>query len=118
MPNGMRSRRQLGKEENGNEKEMAQRIHNVSLVDLNEQAFEIFAFRKIQGNRVVSGTGQTADNACRTAGIMRRIGDDFLEQFQPDAPGAGVSHQHSTRLEQAETEQIDVFVSPRRTFCM
>ena len=36
MPDGMRPRRQLGEEENGNEKEMAQRIHSVSLVDLNE----------------------------------------------------------------------------------
>ena len=36
MPDGMRPRRQLGEEENGNEKEMAQRIHSESLVDLNE----------------------------------------------------------------------------------
>ncbi len=56
MPNGMRPRRQLGEEENGNEKEMAQRIHGNSLVDLNEQAFEIFAFREIQGNRMIGGT--------------------------------------------------------------
>jgi hypothetical protein len=37
--NRMRSHRQLGEEENGNEKEMAQGIHSVILVDLNEQAF-------------------------------------------------------------------------------
>jgi hypothetical protein len=36
MPDGMRPRRQLGEEENGNEKEMAQGIHSESLVDLNE----------------------------------------------------------------------------------
>jgi hypothetical protein len=36
MPDGMRPRRQLGEEENGNEKEMAQRIHSVSLIDLNK----------------------------------------------------------------------------------
>ena len=36
MPDGMHPRRQLGEEENGNEKEMAQRIHSVGLVDLNE----------------------------------------------------------------------------------
>jgi hypothetical protein len=36
MPDGMHPRRQLGEEENGNEKEMAQRIHSESLVDLNE----------------------------------------------------------------------------------
>jgi hypothetical protein len=79
MPNGMRPRRQLGEEENGNEKEMAQGIHSDSLVDLNEQAFEIFAFREIQGNRVIGGTGQTADDTCLTPSIMRRISDDFLE---------------------------------------
>lgn len=36
MPDSMRPRRQLGEEENGNEKEMTQRIHNLSLVHLNE----------------------------------------------------------------------------------
>jgi hypothetical protein len=36
MPDGMCPRRQLGEEEYGNEKEMAQRIHSVSLVDLDE----------------------------------------------------------------------------------
>ena len=39
MPNGMRPRRQLGEEENGNEKEMAQGIHSGVLVNLDEQAF-------------------------------------------------------------------------------
>ena len=32
MPDGMRPRRQLGEAENGNEKEMAQRIHGASLI--------------------------------------------------------------------------------------
>lgn len=36
MVDRMRSRRQLGEEENSNKKEMAQRIHRVSLIDLNE----------------------------------------------------------------------------------
>jgi hypothetical protein len=36
MPDGMRPRCQLGEEENGNEKEVAQRIHSESLIDLNE----------------------------------------------------------------------------------
>lgn len=36
MPDGMRPRRQLGKEEDGNEKEVAQRIHRLSLVGLND----------------------------------------------------------------------------------
>lgn len=36
MPDGMRPRRQLGEEENGDEQQMAQRIHEGSLVDLDE----------------------------------------------------------------------------------
>ena len=34
VPNGMRPCRQLGEEENGNEKEMAQRIHGLSLTQI------------------------------------------------------------------------------------
>ncbi len=36
MPDSMRPRRQLGEEENGNEKKMAQRIHEPSLAGLDD----------------------------------------------------------------------------------
>lgn len=36
MPDGMRPRRQLGEEEDGNEKKMAQRIHEPSLVGFDD----------------------------------------------------------------------------------
>ncbi len=97
MPDGMSPRRQLGEAEDNNEKEVAQRIHNVSLIDLDEQAFEIFAFRKVQGYRMIGGPGQPPDDARRAAGIMRGAGDDLLEQFQPDAAGTGIGHQQTAR---------------------
>ena len=39
VPDGMRPRRQLGEEENGNEQEVAQRIHAVTLVLLCQIGF-------------------------------------------------------------------------------
>jgi hypothetical protein len=36
MPDGMRPRRQLGEQKDSNEKQVAQRIHGNSLVDLDE----------------------------------------------------------------------------------
>ena len=118
MLNGMGPRRQLGEEENGDKKEMTQGIHGLSLVDLNEQTFEIFAFREVQGDRVIRCPGQTTDDARFTTRIMGRIGDDFLEQLEPDAAGARVSHQQATRLEQAETKQVDILVGTRRALGM
>jgi hypothetical protein len=93
MPDGMHPRRQLGEEENGNEKEMAQRIHSVSLIDLNEQAFEIFTFGEVQGDRMIGRTSQAPDNTCLTTGIHRCPGDDLLEQLQPNTARTGIGHQ-------------------------
>ena len=88
MLDGMRPRRQLGKEENGNEKEMTQRIHGNSLVDLDEQTFEVFAFGKRQSHRVVGRCHQARLDADFGFGIDRGAGDDFLEQFRADAARA------------------------------
>ena len=88
MPDRMHSHRQLSEEEYGNEKELAQRIHDVILmsafgsmvlIDLDEQTFEIFTFGKVQGDRMVGGACKSADNARRAAGIHRRPGNDLLE---------------------------------------
>lgn len=84
MLDGMRPRRQLGEAEDNNEKEMAQRIHEGSLIDLDEQAFEIFAFRKVQRDRVVGRTGQTAHDACLASSVVGSAGNDLLEQLEPD----------------------------------
>ena len=113
VPDGMRPCRQLGKEENGNEQEVAQRIHEMILVDLDEQALEIFAFREIQGHRMIGRPGQATHDARLAPGIVRGAGDDLLEQFQPDAAGTGVGHQQAAWLEQAEAEQVDVLVGAR-----
>ncbi len=83
---------------------------NGRLIDLDEQALEIFAFRKIQGYRVIGRAGQATDNARLAPGIQRSPGDDLLEQLQPDATRTGVGHQQAARLEQAKTEQVDVLV--------
>ena len=72
MLDSMRPRRQLGEEKDGNEKEMAQGIHKNSLVDLNEQAFEILTFGKVQCHRMIGRTGQATHNARITSGIDRR----------------------------------------------
>ena len=50
---GMRPARQLGEQEDNNEQEMAQGIHGICLIGLDEQAFEVFTFRKVQRHRVV-----------------------------------------------------------------
>jgi len=71
MLDGMRPRRQLGEEENGNEKEVAQRIHDVSLIDLDEQTFEIFAFREVQCNQMIGRPRQPADDARMAPGVER-----------------------------------------------
>ena len=88
VADGMRPRAQLGEDENDNEKEMAQGIHGLALIDLDEQAFEIFPFGKVQGDRMVGSTGQAADDTRLAAGIAGRAGNDFLEQLEPDAAGA------------------------------
>ena len=72
MVDRMRPRRQLGEEKDGNEKEMAQGIHKNSLVDLNEQAFEILTFGKVQCHRMIGRTGQATHNARLASGIDRR----------------------------------------------
>ena len=87
MLDGVRRRRQLGEDKNSSEKQVAQEIHGDSLIDLDEQAFEIFAFRKVQGYRMISSPGQATYDARYTTGIVCRPGDDFLEQLQTDAAG-------------------------------
>lgn len=84
MLDGMRPRRQLGEQEDGDENEMAQRIHELSLIDLDEQTFEIFAFGKIQGHRMIGRPGQPAHDTGLATGIVCRPGDNLLKQFQPD----------------------------------
>ena len=56
-------------------------------VDLDQQPLEIFAFGKIQGHRMIGRPGQPAHNTGLATGIVRRPGDDLLEQFKPDAAG-------------------------------
>jgi hypothetical protein len=102
----MRPRRQLGEEENGDEKEMAQRIHGVILVDLDEQAFEIFTFREVQGHRMIRSAGQATHDARFTTGIDRRTGNDLLEQLEPDAAGTGIGHQQATRLQERQPSTL------------
>lgn len=85
MRHGMRASEQLGADENGNEKEVAQRIHSKSLIDLNKQAFEVFAFRKVQRHGMVGGAGEAAHDAGFALGIDCRTGDDLLEQLQANA---------------------------------
>jgi len=84
MPDGMRPRRQLGEQKDSNEKQVAQRIHGNSLVDLNEQTLEIFTFGKTQGHRMIGGTGQPPHDSGLATGIVCRPGDNLLKQFQPD----------------------------------
>ena len=93
VPDGVRPRRQLGEQENGNKKEMAQRIHERNLIDLDEQAFEVFALGKVQGHRVVGGASQAADDARLAPGIAGSAGEDLLEQLEADAAGARIGHQ-------------------------
>lgn len=86
MLDGMHPGQQLTKDKSDNEKKVTQRIHGKKgSVNLDEQAFEIFAFRKVQGYRMISRAGQAAHDARLAPGIQRRTGDDLLEQFQPDA---------------------------------
>ena len=113
MLDGVRRRRQLGEDEDGSEEQVAQEIHGDSLIDLNEETLEVFTLGEIQRDRMISGAREATHDARLTAGIDGRAGDDFLEQFQPDAAGAGIGHQQTTRPQQAETEDIDVLVGPR-----
>jgi hypothetical protein len=92
VPEGMRPRRQLGEQENGDEKEMAQRIHGLVSIDLDEQTFEIFAFGKVQGHRMIGSASQAPHDAGIAPGIQRRAGDDLLEQLEPNATGTRVGH--------------------------
>lgn len=80
MLDGMHPRHQLGAEQGNDEKE-TQGIHgnSVGLVDLQQQALKVLAFREIQRHRMIGGTGQAADDASATPGIQRRPGGDFLE---------------------------------------
>ena len=106
MLDGVRPRRQLCEEEDGNEKEAAHLKHRVSLagqhyawmaklrsVSLDQQTLQILAFREIQRHRMIGRPGQATNDARIAPGIERRIGDDFLEHFQPDATGTRIGHQ-------------------------
>jgi hypothetical protein len=88
MADRMRRRAQLGEDKNNNEKKMAQGTHGLASIDLDEQPFEIFPFGKVQGDRMVGGAGQAADDARLAPGIAGRASDDLLEQFEADAAGA------------------------------
>lgn len=71
MLDSMCSARQLGEEEYKNKQEMAQGIHSDCLVNLDEQALKILAFRKVQCHRVIGCAGQTPNNARLAPGINR-----------------------------------------------
>ena len=113
MLDRMRPARQLGEEECENEKEMAQGSQSNRLIHLDEQAFEVFAFRKVQCHRVICSAGQATNNARLASGINGSRSDDFLKQLQPDPTGTGIAHQQSPRTQEPETEDIDILVGTR-----
>jgi hypothetical protein len=56
------------------------------LIDLDEQAFEIFAFRKVQGYRMIGRAGQATDNARLAPGIQRSPATIFWNSSSPMPP--------------------------------
>ena len=84
MLDSVRSRRPLGEDEHEDEEEAAEQRHAESLIDLDEQAFEVFAFREVQCHRMIGRARQATHDTRLAPGIDRRAGDDFLEQLQPD----------------------------------
>jgi len=61
---------------------------------------------------VIRTGGQVAQDAGIHPRVLGGPGDDFLEQVHADAPGAGIGEQIAPRIEQAETQEIDVLVGP------
>ena len=59
---------------------------NGRLIDLNEQALEIFTFRKIQSHRMIGRAGQATDNARLAPGIQRRPATIFWNSSSPMPP--------------------------------
>ena len=69
MLDRMRPDRQLGEDEDRDEQEVTQGIHDGSLIDLDEQAFEILALGKVQGNGMIGSARQPAHDTRLTPGI-------------------------------------------------
>ena len=69
MLDRMRPDRQLGEDEDRDKQEMTQGIHDDRLINLDEQAFEVLALGKVQGNGMIGRARQTAHDARLTPGI-------------------------------------------------
>ena len=70
MLDGVRRRRQLGEDEDGSEQQVAQEIHGVSLIDLNEQTLKVFTLREIQRYRMI-GSAREATGGQAVVGATR-----------------------------------------------
>src|SRR3990172_5288841 len=79
-----------------------------------DEAFEVASFGKVRRHGVIRRLAQRSLEDDVGAGVLRRAGDDLLEQLRPDSSGAGERHQASAGPQQLERQQVDVLVAARR----
>ena len=87
---------------------------NGRLIDLDEQALEIFAFRKIQGYRVIGRAGQATDNARLAPGIvlLGHVIRDAIERRFPVFDFLRGEEPYKYAFGPAPTDLLSVRVTP------